>query len=519
MPDLWLVVTNGVVTADTSGTAVFNLQTVGLGGFNGAVTLSLDGISSIPGGSATLSSSTLNANANAVLTIRTSQTTPAGTYTFTVIGNSGSITRTVTLSVVVPVNQIFLSTTSLTFPNQAVNSTSPAQKVTLTNVSSAALPINSFTVPGGFGQTNTCGTQLAAGANCAITVTFSPKSFTTYSGVLNINYGSPSTTQAINLTGTTVGSGKVKFSAAFLSFGNQVYLKPSASQNITMTNIGTGLMNISSIAVAGANPNDYTATTTCGPTLDVNQSCVISVSFSPIALGTRPASVSVTDDGAGSPQSFTLSGTGITAISYTPKTLTFVTTAIGSTSTGKSVTVTNLSTAQLAVSGILFTGANPADFTQTNTCGQVLAGGGSCTVTVQFVPQAAGSRTASLSINDGDPTSPQVISVSGTGTAISVSVHTLAFGSVTHGKSSSKTVTVKNLGSAAVAVSSIAVGGTNAADFTQTNTCGGSIAGATSCTITVTFTPAATGSRTGTLTITDADPTSPQVVALTGTGL
>jgi hypothetical protein len=401
-----------------------------------------------------------------------------------------------------------------------VNSTSPAQKVTLTNVSSAALPINSFTVPGGFGQTNTCGTTLAAGANCVITVTFSPKSFTTYSGVLNINYGSPSTTQAINLTGTTVGSGKVQFSAAFLSFGNQVYLKPSASQNITMTNIGTGLMNISSIAVTGANPNDFTPTNTCGPTLNVNQSCVISVSFSPIALGKRAASVSVTDDGAASPQSFTLSGNGTTAISYKPTLLTaFATTAIGSTSTGKSLTISNLSTAQLAVNGILFTGANPNDFTQTNTCGQLLAGGATCTVTVQFVPQAAGSRTASLSINNADPTSPQVFSVSGTGTAISVSVHTLAFGSVTHGKSSSKAVTVKNLGSAAVAVSSIAVGGTNAADFTQTNTCGGSIAGAASCTITVTFTPAATGSRTGTLTITDADPTSPQVVALTGTGL
>jgi hypothetical protein len=519
MPDYWLLVDNGVVTADASGAAVYNLQTVGLGGFNGAVNVRVQGLSSIPGGSATLSSSTLSANANAVLTIQTSQTTPAGTYRFIVIANSGSITRTLTLSVVVPVNQIFLSTVSLTFLNQAVNFASPAQTVTLTNVSSASLPISSFTISGGFGQTNTCGTTLAAGANCTISVTFSPKSFTTYSGSLSFNYGSPSTTQAINLTGTTVGSGTVKFSVTSLYFGQQVYLAPSASQNVTMTNIGTGLMHISSIAVTGDNPHDYTATTTCGPTLDVNQSCTISVSFSPIALGARPASVTITDDGAGSPQSFTLAGTGITAISYTPKALTaFATTAIGSTSTGKSVTVTNLSTAQLGVSGIQFTGANPADFTQTNTCGQLLAGGASCTVTVQFVPQGAGSRTASLSINTSDPTSPQVFSVSGTGTAISVSPKSSGFGSVTVGKSRSNTITVTNLGSAAVAVSSIAVGGTNAADFTQTNTCGGSIAGASSCTITVTFTPAATGSRTGTLTITDADPTSPQVVVLTGTG-
>jgi uncharacterized protein (TIGR03437 family) len=519
IPDLWLLVDNGVVTADPSGAAVFNLQTMGLGGFNGPVTLSLDGISSIPGGSAALSSSTLSANANAVLTIQTSKTTPQGTYTFTVIANSGAITRTVTLSVVVPVNQIWITTNSLTFLNQAVNFTSPAQTVTLSNLSSSALPISSVTVAAGFAQTNNCGTKLAAGASCAINVTFSPKTLKTYSGNLNINYGSPSTTQAISLTGTTAGSGQVQFSVTSLSFGLQVYLKPSANQNVTMTNNGTGLMNINSIAVTGANANDFTQTNTCGPTLDVNQSCTISVSFSPIALGQRAASVTVTDDAAGSPQSFTLAGNGITAISYTPKTLTaFSTTGISSTSTGKTITITNLSTAQLGITGILFSGANPADFTETDSCGQALAGGASCTVTVQFAPQAAGSRAASLSINNADPSSPQVISVSGTGTAISVSPKALAFGSSKVGKAVSKTVTVTNLGSAPVAVSAIAVGGTNAADFTQTNNCGKSIAGATSCTITVTFTPAATGSRTGTVTITDADPTSPQSVTLTGTG-
>jgi hypothetical protein len=519
IPDLWLLVDNDVVTADASGTAVFNLETAGLGGFNGPVTLYLDGVSSIPGGTATLSSSTLTTNANAVLTIRTSQTTPPGTYTFSVIANSDAVTRTVTLSVVVPVNQIWISTNSLSFLNEPVNFSSDPQTVTLTNLGASPLPITPFTIASGFAQTNNCGIQLAAGASCAINVTFSPKSLTTYSGNLNIIYGSPSTTQPVALTGTTVGSGKVKFSVASLSFGNQVYLKPSASQNVTITNIGTGLMNISSMALTGANPNDFAQTNTCGPTLDVNQTCVISVTFSPTALGKRAATAIITDDGVNSPQSFTVTGSGTTAISYTPKTLTaFATTAIGSVSTGKTITVTNLSTATLEVAGISLGGANPADFTETSTCGAWLAGGASCTITVQFAPQASGSRTASVSINDSDPSSPQVISVSGTGTAISVSNKTLSFGSTKVGKSASKTVTVTNLGSAPVSVTSIAVSGTNAADFPQTNTCGKSIAGGTSCTITVTFTPAATGTRSGTLTITNADPTSPQSVTLTGTG-
>jgi hypothetical protein len=520
MQDLWLLVDNGVVTADPSGVAVFNLQTMGLGGFNGTVTLRSDGISSIPGGTATFSSSTMSANASAALTIQTSKKTPPGTYTLTVIANSNAITRTVTLSVVVPVNQIWISTDSLMFPNQAVNSKSPAQTVTLSNLSSSPLAIHPFTIASGFAQTNNCGTQLAAGASCAINVTFSPKSQTTYSGNLNIIYGSKKTTQAVSLTGTTKGSGQVKFSVSSLSFGNQVYLKPSARQNVTITNVGTALMNISSMAVAGANPNDFTATTTCGPTLAVKQSCTISVSFSPTALGKRAASVTVTDDAAGSTQSFTLAGNGTTAISYTPASLpAFGTTAIGSTSTGKSVTVTNLSTATLKVAGISLNGANPADFIQANSCGQSLAGGASCTVTVQFAPKAAGARAATLSINDSDPGSPQTISLSGTGSAISVSRKTMGFGSIKVGNSSGKAVTVTNLGKAPVSVTSIAVSGTNAANFPQTNNCGTSIAGGATCTITVKFTPSATGARSATLTIKDADPTSPQTVTLTGTGM
>jgi hypothetical protein len=214
-----------------------------------------------------------------------------------------------------------------------------------------------------------------------------------------------------------------------------------------------------------------------------------------------------------------MTGTGQTAVSYTPKTATFSNTAISSTSNAKTVTVTNLSTATLEVTGITITGANPADYTQTNTCGAWIAGGTSCTITVLFTPQAAFTRSATIQINDSDPGSPQNVTLSGTGYAITVSAKTLSFPSTKVGSTSAgKTVTVTNLGSAPVSLSSIAVTGTNPSEFQQTNTCGASIAGGASCTITVTFTPRATGTRTATLTITDADPTSPQTVTLSGTG-
>jgi hypothetical protein len=82
-----------------------------------------------------------------------------------------------------------------------------------------------------------------------------------------------------------------------------------------------------------------------------------------------------------------------------------------------------------------------------------------------------------------------------------------------------KTVTVTNEMKTALTIDSVAFSGTDAGDYAQTNTCGSSLAAAAKCTISVTFTPAATGTRTASLIVTDSASTSPQTVALTGTGI
>ena len=81
--------------------------------------------------------------------------------------------------------------------------------------------------------------------------------------------------------------------------------------------------------------------------------------------------------------------------------------------------------------------------------------------------------------------------------------------------SSAQTVQLTNTGNAPLAISGIIATG----DFSETNICGASLATGASCTITVLFTPSATGSRTGTLTVTDNASTTTQTVTLTGTGM
>lgn len=82
------------------------------------------------------------------------------------------------------------------------------------------------------------------------------------------------------------------------------------------------------------------------------------------------------------------------------------------------------------------------------------------------------------------------------------------------GSGNSLSLFLRNLGSTTLDISSIAT----SSYFTQTNTCGDSLAGGSNCTITVTFTPGVTGLAAGRLTVTDSVTGSPQTVALTGTG-
>ena len=56
-------------------------------------------------------------------------------------------------------------------------------------------------------------------------------------------------------------------------------------------------------------------------------------------------------------------------------------------------------------------------------------------------------------------------------------------------------------------------------DFSETDNCSGGLSGFATCQIQVTFVPTATGTRNGTLTISNSAPNSPQIVSLTGTGV
>jgi hypothetical protein len=201
---------------------------------------------------------------------------------------------------------------------------------------------------------------------------------------------------------------------------------------------------------------------------------------------------------------------GVTAA---PSALSFGSAVTGTTTAAQTVTVSNPTSAAAAVSSIAATG----DFAETNTCGTSIAANGSCTVSVTFSPTATGARTGSLTVNAGGVTN--TVSLTGTGTApgpvLAASPASLSFARTIVGSTAAaQTVTVTNSGTSAASVSGVAVTG----DYSQTNNCT-SIAVGGSCTVTVTFAPTASGTRTGTLSVTSNATNSPLTVGLTGAGI
>jgi hypothetical protein len=324
---------------------------------------------------------------------------------------------------------VTLTPASLTFASTAVGTASAAKAVTLKNTSTSILDINAGGItiagadPSSFTETTTCGATLAAGASCKISVKFAPAAAGSLTASLSVADNATGSPQTVSLAGTATGTVPVvSLTPVTLKFASAKVGSTSAAKVVTLKNTGGTTLNIASggIKISGVDAASFTDTTTCGATVAAGASCTISVSFKPVAAGALTASLTVADNAAGSPQSVSLSGTATAAapvVALTPKTLTFLSTTVGSASAVKVVTLKNTGQGVLDIKsgGIKITGAEATWFTKTTTCGTTVAPAASCTISITFKPKAAGAATASLTVADNAATSPQAVSLKGTG--------------------------------------------------------------------------------------------------------
>jgi hypothetical protein len=192
-------------------------------------------------------------------------------------------------------------------------------------------------------------------------------------------------------------------------------------------------------------------------------------------------------------------------VSLTPASVSFLLLrTVGTTSLPQTVKLTNVGSGELEITGITVTGPSAGDFFQSNNCPAAVAAGASCLITVAFTPTGQGVRTASVSIAYNAPGSPQTVPLTGRGTFLKWVPRQTYMGEEPVGTASpAQTVTLTNVGTAPIAIFSIGIEGVNAGDFSETYTCGTSLKAGASCTIQVTFTPTAVGSRLGHVAIRD----------------
>jgi hypothetical protein len=395
--------------------------------------------------------------------------------------------------------------------------------VWLTNQQTTPLTITSITAPASYAvSATTCGSTLAVGASCTVSVTLTP----TAAGAvpaesLTITDSASGSPQTVALSGT--GIVPVAILPTSLSFGNVAVGSTSAAQTVWLTNHQASSLSISSLAVTSGTPYAISASSTClNPTLAAGASCTVIMTFNPVTTGAAPAaSLTITDSANNSPQTVTLSGTGIAAgvVTLNPTSLAFGTVEITNTVV-KNVTLTNSQSVPLHIASI--TGF-PAGFSlnfATTTCvaGNPVAAGGTCVIAVSVTPTAAGPLGGTITVNDDATPATQTFTVSATAAAKLVpSPLSLSFAAQVIGTTSApQTITLTNPQSVGEAITGATITGPNASDFSVTTSCPlspSTLSAGGSCPLSVTFTPGGPGARSATLNVGD-----PLMIPLSGSG-
>ncbi|MEO8500996.1 MAG: choice-of-anchor D domain-containing protein, partial [Vicinamibacteria bacterium] len=213
--------------------------------------------------------------------------------------------------------------------------------------------------------------------------------------------------------------------------------------------------------------------------------------------------------------------TGVEPLTTAPSSLNFGNQGLGSPTPVKNVTLKNNTASDLALQPFAISGAAATEYAVSATaCGSTLAAYATCTVSVVFTPSVLGTGSASLDFSSNASNSPHSIALTGKGVApVTASPASLSFGGVIIGSTSlTKTITLTNSTSSSVSVIGVSSAGTAAADYAFTSLCGSDLAAKSNCTLSITLTPSATGSRPATIVITTSAANSPHTVSLAGSG-
>lgn len=421
------------------------------------------------------------------------------------------------------------SPSTLNFGSVAVSTTSTATlMVTNNSRQSTVIQSVSSSVPQFAANGPALPYTLGPRSSVIFHIAFAPSAAGTFTGSIIFNAGKnggQTTSVSVSGTGTISSTSPQTYlltpSASGLAFGNQT-VGTGTSQSLVFTNTGTGSVTVSSVTSSGTG---FSVSGFPGSlTLAAGQSFSVSAGFAPASTGSVSGSITVVSTATNSPTVVSLTGTGVSPVTYQLSLSTgglgFGNQVVGTTS-ALPLTLTNTGTGSVTVSQVSAsgTGFGIAGFSGPVT----LAPGQNTSMSVTFTPPNVNNFAGSVTVVSTATNSPASFPLSGNGVASSVQLSAnptaVNFGnvSISGGASQTQTVTLTNSGNSSVSISQIAASGTgfslSAIALPVT------LAAGQSTSFSVTFTPAVSGSVTGSIAVTSNATNSPLSISLSGTGV
>ena len=218
---------------------------------------------------------------------------------------SAAVTQTPTISV---------SPGDLYFANQAVGTSSAPKVDTVRNTGTEPVTLYIFGASPYPITNNDCPATLAPNQFCTISIAFAPTTGGLWAGLVMISSNASTVPYVVGLYGTGfVATPAISVTPASIGFGSVALGNATSGRVVKITSTGNGPLVISSLTVGGTNPGDFPIWSDgcSGHTLNPGTSCTASVSFEPLGIGTRSATITIAHNASGGPVAVSLSGTGV----------------------------------------------------------------------------------------------------------------------------------------------------------------------------------------------------------------
>ena len=391
------------VTVSNTGQATLTFSSIAIGGANAGV-FTLGGTCStatpVPAGGSCTATVIAKSSVNGAF---------SGNLALASNASNGAVSVSLTGTVAAAAPAVAASPSAVAFGTQTIGAQAATQAVTLANKGNVPLALNGVAVSGAASVTiagNTCGTTLAVGANCTVTLAFAPTTAGAAAATLAVTSNAAPLQVTISGTGTTAPAAKPTLSEAGpISFADTQVGKSATPHTITLSNGGTAALKIASLVLDGAQASDFVLGGTCAANASVaaSASCTIDVGFKPTAAGQRAGTLVLMTD-AGNQFTVALAGTGVAVpvpmLTVNPQSFDFGAADVNGTSPTHHITLTNTGGNAATVTAATFSGpfALQADAGACAAVPFTLQPGTSCDLVVRFTPVGAGDTSGSLAL-------------------------------------------------------------------------------------------------------------------------